>query len=227
MAARLRRDEMMAIGGDIAKDTLFGPERPRARAVMQNACLRHDDWGQSDRGHSSGRAATVLQIRRRIHGRSRPEASIPETPLPRGRHPYRVRASPRTASMRHSALRLIHWINRLTLEFDEEQGGRPRSRDVVDEEGQRLVFRDEGACRRGCQQRCHAEGVPLARRAQPADHHGQDPRRPGVGRPPARRGNVGLGGVAIGAPLVRATMATAMSARRGRPRSRAPARSGG
>ncbi|MBL4558330.1 MAG: hypothetical protein JKP98_18510 [Rhodobacteraceae bacterium] len=50
---------------------------------------------------------------------------------------------------------------------------------------------------------------------------------PGCGRPPARRGNVGLGGVAIGAPLVRATMATAMSARRGRPRSRAPARSGG
>jgi transposase len=102
MAARLRRDEMMAIGGDIAKDTLFGPERPRARAVMQNACLRHDDWGQSDRGHSSGRAATVLQIRRRIHGRSRPEASIPETPLPRGRHPYMVRGQWRHLPVRQT-----------------------------------------------------------------------------------------------------------------------------
>ena len=78
--------EMMAIGGNIAKDTLFGPERPRARAI---------DWDQSDRGHSSRRAVTVLHLRRRIHGRNRPDASITETPLPRGRHPYMIRARTR------------------------------------------------------------------------------------------------------------------------------------
>ena len=66
----------------IAMDTLFGPERTPARAI---------DWDQSDRGLSSGRAANVLQLRRRIHGRNRPDASITETPLPRGRHPYMVR----------------------------------------------------------------------------------------------------------------------------------------
>jgi hypothetical protein len=45
---------MMAENGHIAEDTLFGPERQRARAI---------DWDQSDRGLSSGRAATVLQLR--------------------------------------------------------------------------------------------------------------------------------------------------------------------
>ena len=59
--------EMMANDGHIAEDTLFGPERLAARAI---------DWDQSDRGLSSGRAAIMLQIRRRIHGRSRNHASI-------------------------------------------------------------------------------------------------------------------------------------------------------
>jgi hypothetical protein len=58
---------MMANDGHIAKDTLFGPERLAARAI---------DWDQSDRGLSSGRAAPVLQSRRRIHGRNRHHASI-------------------------------------------------------------------------------------------------------------------------------------------------------
>jgi hypothetical protein len=58
---------MMANDGHIAEDTLFGPERLAARAI---------DWDQSDRGLSSGRAAIMLQIRRRIHGRSRNHASI-------------------------------------------------------------------------------------------------------------------------------------------------------
>jgi hypothetical protein len=58
---------MMANDGHIAKDTLFGPERTSARAI---------DWDQGDRGLSSGRAATVLQLRRRIHGRNRNHASI-------------------------------------------------------------------------------------------------------------------------------------------------------
>jgi len=53
--------------GNIAKDTLFEPERLRARAI---------DWDQSDRGQSSGRAAPVLQSRRRIHGRNRHHARI-------------------------------------------------------------------------------------------------------------------------------------------------------
>jgi hypothetical protein len=58
---------MMASDGHIAKDTLFEPERLEARAT---------DWDQSDRGLSSGRAVNVLQIRRRIHGRNRNDASI-------------------------------------------------------------------------------------------------------------------------------------------------------
>lgn len=57
----------MANDGDIAKDTLFEPERIQAPAI---------DWDRSDRGLSSGRAATGLQSRRRIHGRNRNYASI-------------------------------------------------------------------------------------------------------------------------------------------------------
>jgi hypothetical protein len=58
---------MMANDGQIAEDTLLEPERQEARAI---------DWDQSDRGLSSGRAATVLQIRRRIHGRNRNHATF-------------------------------------------------------------------------------------------------------------------------------------------------------
>nr|WP_246588121.1 DNA cytosine methyltransferase [Paracoccus bogoriensis] len=46
---------------------MFGPERLEARAI---------DWDQSNRGHSSGRAANVLQSRRGIHGRNRYYTSI-------------------------------------------------------------------------------------------------------------------------------------------------------
>ncbi len=66
----------MANDGHIAEDTLFGPERLRARAVAPQVRLRRNDWDQGDRGPSSGRAAPVLQIRRRIHGRNRNHASI-------------------------------------------------------------------------------------------------------------------------------------------------------
>jgi hypothetical protein len=59
--------EMMANDGYIAGDTLFEPERQRARAI---------DWDKSGRGLSSGRAANVLQSRRRIHGRNRNHASF-------------------------------------------------------------------------------------------------------------------------------------------------------
>jgi len=67
---------MMAKGGEIAKDTLFEPERLAARAVAPKVRLRRNDWDQSDRGLPSGRAAIVLQSRRRIHGRSRNHASF-------------------------------------------------------------------------------------------------------------------------------------------------------
>ena len=58
---------MMANDRSIDEDTLFEPERLAARAF---------DWDQIDRGHSSGRAATSLQHRRRIHGRNQDYASI-------------------------------------------------------------------------------------------------------------------------------------------------------
>ncbi|MCA4924723.1 MAG: IS110 family transposase, partial [Rhodobacter sp.] len=67
LPGRQAHRERMAHDGHIAKDTLFGPERPAARAI---------DRDQSDRGLSSGRAAILLQIRRRIQGRSRNHASI-------------------------------------------------------------------------------------------------------------------------------------------------------
>ncbi|MFO0514154.1 MAG: hypothetical protein ACK5YF_04255 [Rhodobacterales bacterium] len=57
----------MAHDGHIAKDTLLEPERIAERAI---------DRDQSDRGLSSGRAAILQQIRRRIQGRSRNHASI-------------------------------------------------------------------------------------------------------------------------------------------------------
>jgi hypothetical protein len=58
---------MMANDRSIDEDTLFEPERLAARAI---------DWDQIDRGHSSGRAATSLQHRRRIHGRNQDYANI-------------------------------------------------------------------------------------------------------------------------------------------------------
>jgi transposase InsO family protein len=77
---------MMANDGDIAKDTLFEPERIQARAI---------DWDRSDRGLSSGRAATGLQSRRRIHGRNRNYASINRNALaPREPSIHGPRASP-------------------------------------------------------------------------------------------------------------------------------------
>ena len=54
----------------------FGPERQGARAVAPKVRLWRNDWDRSDRGLSSGRAATVLQSRRRIQGRSRNHASF-------------------------------------------------------------------------------------------------------------------------------------------------------
>ena len=58
---------MMANDGEIAEDTLLEPERLGARAI---------DWDLRCRGLSSGRAVKALQLRRRIHGRSRSSASF-------------------------------------------------------------------------------------------------------------------------------------------------------
>ena len=74
--ARLRRDETMANDGYVAKDTLFGPERPSARAVAPKVRLRRNDRDLRCRGFSSRRAATVLHSRRRIHGRNRNHATF-------------------------------------------------------------------------------------------------------------------------------------------------------
>ena len=74
-----------------------------------------------------------------------------------------------------------------------------------------------GAHWRRCRQR---------RDPQPGDLHGEAARQSSLGRPVARLGDLGLGRVAIGAPLVRATMATAMSAPSMRLHSRGQARSG-
>ena len=57
----------MVNGGEIAEDTLLEPERLGARAI---------DWDLRCRGLSSGRAVKALQLRRRIHGRSRSSASF-------------------------------------------------------------------------------------------------------------------------------------------------------
>ena len=63
-----------------------------------------------------------------------------------------------------------------------------RPRNGIHQEGQKLVFRHESAHWRGAQSRYF---------------HRQAARQSGLGRPAARRGNLGLGRVAIGAPSAR------------------------
>ena len=85
--------EMMANDGHIAKDTLFEPERQKARAI---------DWDQSDRGLSLRGPS--------VHQGAQPPCCNPDavymaaaeimpastdTPLPRGSHPYTVQANRR------------------------------------------------------------------------------------------------------------------------------------
>ena len=57
----------MVNGGEIAVDTLLEPERRGARVLDRDLRCR---------GLSSGRAVKALQLRRRIHGRSRSSASF-------------------------------------------------------------------------------------------------------------------------------------------------------
>ena len=92
----------MANGGYIDEDTLFGPERQRARAI---------DWDQIDRGLSSGRAANVLQIRRRIHGRNQNYASINRKALA-PREPSIHGSSPMANGSLRKRWSLLIWLDK-------------------------------------------------------------------------------------------------------------------
>jgi hypothetical protein len=100
---------MMANDRSIDEDTLFEPERLAARAI---------DWDQIDRGHSSGRAATSLQHRRRIHGRNQDYANInrkslaPQEPSIHGsRNQWHGSTSPREgASATVASRNALGWV---------------------------------------------------------------------------------------------------------------------
>ena len=134
---------MMANDGQIAGDTLFGPERPSARAVAPKVRLWRNDWDQGDRGLSSGRAATVLQSSRRIHARNRNHASFNRNTLasrePSIHNPsmlpnadYKSR-SQAIASIAEkfgcSRATLRDWVNRQDVEDGERNGLTESERD--------------------------------------------------------------------------------------------------
>lgn len=71
---------MMAIDGYIVKDTLFGPEHVKVRAI---------DWDQSDRGiHQSAQHRCNSDAVYMAAPDQTPEPT--DQPLPRGSHPYMV-----------------------------------------------------------------------------------------------------------------------------------------
>src|SRR6056297_3134486 len=65
------------------RDTQFGPEHLRVRAIDLDPSAGGIRCFARPFG-SSGRAAIVLQIRRRIHGRDRPDALPEQSPCPAG-----------------------------------------------------------------------------------------------------------------------------------------------
>lgn len=75
--------EMMAKGGKIARDTLFGPERLAARAL---------DWDQCDRGIHQGAQSVNCNSDAVYMAATDQMPNLTDPPLPRGRHPYRVQA---------------------------------------------------------------------------------------------------------------------------------------
>ncbi|GAA6203197.1 hypothetical protein NBRC116599_44240 [Aquicoccus sp. SU-CL01552] len=79
--------EMMANGGHIAEDTLFGPERRRARAI---------DWDQSDRGIHQGAQSEHCNFDAVYMAATDQTPDLTDPTLPRGRHPYTVRRNART-----------------------------------------------------------------------------------------------------------------------------------
>ena len=89
----------------------FEPERHRARAI---------DWDQSDRGLSSGRAAQVLQSRRRLHGCNRHHASFSRNALA-PREPSIHGSSPMATA---NAIRSPAMSRRNALFAGHDKGGR-------------------------------------------------------------------------------------------------------
>lgn len=74
---------MMAKGGKIARDTLFGPERLAARAI---------DWDQCDRGIHQGAQSVNCNSDAVYIAATDQMPNLTDPPLPRGRHPYMGRA---------------------------------------------------------------------------------------------------------------------------------------
>ena len=74
---------MMANHGNIAEDTLFEPERLAARAI---------DWDRSDRGLHQGAQPPCCNPDAVYMAATDITPASPEKPLPRGSHPYTVRA---------------------------------------------------------------------------------------------------------------------------------------
>ena len=74
---------MMANHGNIAEDTLFEPERLAARAI---------DWDRSDRGLHQGAQPPCCNPDAVYMAATDITPASPEKPLPRGSHPYMVRA---------------------------------------------------------------------------------------------------------------------------------------
>ena len=72
----------MANDGSVAEDTLFERSADERVPLIETKA-------------TAVRAALVLRSRRRIHGRNCIMPASTEQPLPRGSHPYTVRANPR------------------------------------------------------------------------------------------------------------------------------------
>ena len=71
---------MMAKDGNIVADTLFEPERWKARAI---------DWDQNDRGiHQGAQHRCISDAVYMAAPEQMPDFTV--SPLPRGRHPYMV-----------------------------------------------------------------------------------------------------------------------------------------
>lgn len=83
--------EMMAKGGKIARDTLFGPERLAARVL---------DWDQCDRGIHQGAQSVSCNSDAVYMAATDQMPNLTDPPLPRGRHPYMGRGQWRGAKVR-------------------------------------------------------------------------------------------------------------------------------
>jgi len=90
---------MMAKGGHIAADTLFGPERYQARAI---------DWDQSDRGIHQGAQHSCKSDAVYMAATDQTPKSIDQH-LPSGHHPYMVRETMANAVANVFSRKLKPW----------------------------------------------------------------------------------------------------------------------